>query len=365
MYESKTYDVVLADLLSRVPNTVDKREGSVIYDALAPCAAEIASFYAALDEIITETYVDTASLEGLILRAKERGIEYREAEAAQVIAEITVSNGEIKSGDRFFLADSGIAYTWDGTTSDDGSEYILIAEEMGTSSNISEGSLIYDGTAATVTRAVITDLQYPGRDAETADELRARYYADIGASPFGGNMADYREKALLISGVGGVQVRRAWDGAGTVKLLVVSSEYSVPSEDVINSVQDYFDPLDGEGAHTGAGMAPIGVEVTAAAPTATSVSISASVTLESGVQISDIETAAETAIREYLRDCVETWAQEGVCYVRLGRIFALLSALDGVVEPSDVAINGDSQTLVFDAEAIPVFESLTITEAST
>ena len=76
MYEAKTYDAVLTDLLSRVPDTVDKREGSVIYDALAPCAAEIASFYAALDEIITETYVDTASLEGLILRAKERGIEY-------------------------------------------------------------------------------------------------------------------------------------------------------------------------------------------------------------------------------------------------------------------------------------------------
>ena len=33
-----TYEELLRAMLDKVPNDVDKREGSVIYDALAPCA---------------------------------------------------------------------------------------------------------------------------------------------------------------------------------------------------------------------------------------------------------------------------------------------------------------------------------------
>ena len=33
-----TYEELLQAMLDRVPSDVDKREGSVIYDALAPCA---------------------------------------------------------------------------------------------------------------------------------------------------------------------------------------------------------------------------------------------------------------------------------------------------------------------------------------
>ena len=35
MWENMTYENILNDMLSRVPSNVDKREGSVIYDALA------------------------------------------------------------------------------------------------------------------------------------------------------------------------------------------------------------------------------------------------------------------------------------------------------------------------------------------
>ena len=42
MYERETYEEILKRLLAKVPSNVDKREGSVIWDALAPAAAEIA-----------------------------------------------------------------------------------------------------------------------------------------------------------------------------------------------------------------------------------------------------------------------------------------------------------------------------------
>ncbi|WP_338135931.1 hypothetical protein [Paenibacillus thiaminolyticus] len=49
MYENQTFDVILGRMLERVPDDVDKREGSVIYNACAPAAWELASLYAELD----------------------------------------------------------------------------------------------------------------------------------------------------------------------------------------------------------------------------------------------------------------------------------------------------------------------------
>ena len=42
MYEHITFDVILERMMDRVPNNIDKREGSIIYDALAPAAVELA-----------------------------------------------------------------------------------------------------------------------------------------------------------------------------------------------------------------------------------------------------------------------------------------------------------------------------------
>ncbi len=74
MYESMSFDVILRRMLDRIPNSFDKREGSVIYDALAPAAMEIMAMYIELENVLTEAFADTASREYLIRRATERGI---------------------------------------------------------------------------------------------------------------------------------------------------------------------------------------------------------------------------------------------------------------------------------------------------
>lgn len=74
MFENITYEMLLDRMLDRVPNTIDKREGSIIYDALAPAAVELQQMYIELDVILNETFADTASRTYLIRRAAERGI---------------------------------------------------------------------------------------------------------------------------------------------------------------------------------------------------------------------------------------------------------------------------------------------------
>ena len=65
-YEDITYDVILQRMLDRVPDNMDKREGSIIYDALAPAAVELQLMYIELDTILTETFADTAQRDYLV-----------------------------------------------------------------------------------------------------------------------------------------------------------------------------------------------------------------------------------------------------------------------------------------------------------
>ena len=74
MFEEYTFETILNSMMARVPNTLDKRQGSIIYNALAPIAVELQNMYINLDVILDETFADTASREYLIRRAQERGL---------------------------------------------------------------------------------------------------------------------------------------------------------------------------------------------------------------------------------------------------------------------------------------------------
>lgn len=69
MYEALTFEAILERMLGRVDDSFDKREGSVIYDALAPAAVELQSVYFELDRILQESFADTQSRDYQIGRA--------------------------------------------------------------------------------------------------------------------------------------------------------------------------------------------------------------------------------------------------------------------------------------------------------
>ncbi len=83
MYETNTFEYVLDRMLARVPSSLDKREGSIIYDALAPAAAELAQMYMELDVNLNLSFADTASGEFLERRAFDFGLYRRPAVPTQ------------------------------------------------------------------------------------------------------------------------------------------------------------------------------------------------------------------------------------------------------------------------------------------
>ena len=63
--EQKSYEELLAEVLGRIPDDADKREGSLIYTAVAPVCAELAQAYIRLAGDVDLLFYDTSEGEYL------------------------------------------------------------------------------------------------------------------------------------------------------------------------------------------------------------------------------------------------------------------------------------------------------------
>lgn len=74
MYENMTFENIMDRCLSRVSASVDKREGSIVYDAIAPAAAELAIMYIELAYLLDRAFPDTETGDDLTKKCRERSV---------------------------------------------------------------------------------------------------------------------------------------------------------------------------------------------------------------------------------------------------------------------------------------------------
>ena len=87
MYEEKTYENILESILERTDADMDKREGSILYDAAAPVAYHIMKMYFELQNFIDLVLPDTSAGEYLDRFAAAFHIQRKEAGKAVRIGE--------------------------------------------------------------------------------------------------------------------------------------------------------------------------------------------------------------------------------------------------------------------------------------
>ncbi len=345
MYESLTYENILQRMLDRIPNTIDKREGSVIFDALAPAAAELAQMYIQADVILNEAFADTASREYLIKRAAERGVVPASASKAIVRG---VFNIDVPIGSRFSLG--SLNYKVAEKIVD--CQFKLECETEGTEGNRNFGTLIPINYIDGLSHAEVTEILIPGEDEENTEQLRERYFATLDSQAFGGNITDYKEKVNEIKGVGGVKVYPVWSGGGTVKLVIINSQFDKPSDELISNVQTQIDPLENQG--NGVGIAPIGHIVTVEGVGIQTVNIETNITYKPDWTWNDIKDYVEKTIDEYLKELSKSWADNENLIVRISQLETRLLNVAGIIDISDTKLNGLEQNLLLDKDCIPV-----------
>lgn len=352
MYEAVTYDIILQRMIAKVleqnPN-IDTREGSIIFDALAPAAIELQNMYIELDVILDETFADTASREMLIKRAAERGIIPEPATKALLKGEFNI---DIPIGSRYSLEN----LNYIAIEKIEVGIYKLQCESFGIIGNQNFGTVIPIDYIEGLETAKLTELLIPGEDEEETEHLRGRYFGSLDSEAFGGNVTDYKEKTNAISGVGGIKVYPVWNGGGTVKLVIINSAFEKPSSTLIGTVQTAIDPIQNQGK--GVGIAPIGHVVTVAGVANTTVNIATTITYQEGWTWEDVKPHAEKAVDDYFKELASTWANNEALIVRISQIEIRLLNVSGIVDIAATTINGLEQNLALGADNIPVRGSL-------
>ena len=400
MFESRTYEALLASALSRVASPVDKREGSMVMNGVAPSMAELAQLYIAADFVLQATYILTAPREYLIKRAHDRNMDPYPASAAVYRAEFNI---EVPVGTRFSCEDLNFVVTARMDLEADtetGLSHQVTCETPGTVANSYGGTLIPVEYVQGLTRAELVELLIPGDDDEETEIFRQRVLDSFQSQAFGGNQADYTEKVRAMAGVGAVKVHPVWNGdidpaslipgaavtawyeatvgslsapvaawltavytaalakkltvGGTVRLVILASNNEAPSDILLNEIQTAVDPT--QNAGEGLGLAPIGHVVNVAGVTEETVNISFTLSYEAGWNWAAAKSYVEATIDGYFTDLVESWDTADHLTVRISqiesRILAECSAM--VSDITNTKINGVAQNLALDSDSIPV-----------
>lgn len=350
--------------------------------------------------IVNEVYADTASYYYLIKRAAENGVYPKEETNAVCKMVVSPSSTAIAIGDRFNLGDLNYEVTsvMDAATG----EYQVTCETAGIVGNQQLGSLLTIETKNDLNdmeTAELTEVLIPGEDEEDVEDFRERYYEGFSNISFCGNNPDYKERVSAIDGVGACKVIRMWEkgydpvkfipvaavtewigkqsvetvGAevfawlkavhdvakdklltvgGTVRVYIISSEYKAPSATLVQKVQNDVDPDDKTGE--GYGLAPIGHVVKVMGVKEIPVSVTVTAVYKNGYTFESLKSDMQSAIDGYFTELSADWSNEDNLVVRKSQIESRLLLIDGILDITDVKLNGASENVTLDEDAIPV-----------
>lgn len=377
--DEQDYEYILARYLGNVRDDVDKREGSIIWDSGAPCCIEIAIAYMYLQSMILNAFAASAQSPFLELRCEEQGITRDPATYAKRLGVFTNGQGgpySLVMGTEFStISETNLVnfrvievYTENGITVP--GSYILQCTEAGTIGNEYFGEIVPVLNLTGLATATLTDILVPGENDQDIEELRAEYFETVNQKPFGGNITEYRQFVEAIDGVGGTQIYPVWDGGGTVKISFIDSSFNAPSSTLIQEVQKAVDPhYNDEYAGMGLGTAPIGHVVTVVGATEFKVNIVASIELEQGYTLQQIQPSIKDSIKEYFLNLRKNWKKADdlnnySVEIIIARVRSAILNTIGVKNITDCTLNGDTVDIVLTEDStlqqLPVTGDITI-----
>lgn len=351
----KSADIIQNEMLDQIDKSYEKSKGYFLWDISKAIAIRIKDILYQLQEVANRLDVEQLSgseLERFIYQ--RTGIRRREATHAQGILSVK-GNGIIYRGS-FFETSGLIRYEALETTEIVGHANIkIISVSAGTIGNVPARTVTKMPVTITGISDCINENEISeGYEAETDEDLLARYYERIRTPATSGNIYHYRRWALEVAGVGDARVFPLWNGNNTVKVVIID-QYRLPaSDELVNNVQKYIDPgISG----TGEGQAPIGAFCTVVSAAAVEINITLDLILVPGYNISDVKSRIEEEIENYLASIA--FKESYLSYAVVG---ARILNVDGIHDYNDLLLNGEAHNIECEKHEVMVLGSVTLNE---
>jgi uncharacterized phage protein gp47/JayE len=239
---------MLTQVSEKYPN-LDTREGSVLFNALAPAAVETAVSYLDLAYVLNQSFILTADRRYLLMACYQMGMDVTDFDASAGVFKAEF-NAEVPIGSRWncdiynFTAINAI-----GLNSETGYyEYQMSCDTTGTVANSVTGDLSpIDYMGTDLTHARLTACLVEGENEATDDDIRLAYVEFVTSSVSDGNVAQYKRWCSSYDGIGKSKIFPLWNGDNTVKVSILTTS-NLPvdlSEDanLVEKFQEYLDPI--------------------------------------------------------------------------------------------------------------------------
>ena len=367
--EKYTYEYLMSYVMERVRDDVDKREGSIIYDSIAPAMYQLAEVILHIHASVKSAFIPYAGGEDLDNLAIVIGAERYKATYAVLEGEFTDKEGNpvaIQRGMRFSALDAETPINYTVGEKIGATTWEMIPDEIGIAGNVYLGNLIALQDVPNLSTARITKVLTLARDEETDELFRERVIATANRKPFGGNVADYDRVVRELSNVGEVQIYPTWDGGGTVLLSIVNAEYSPLTPTQVSDLQERIDPSP---QGTGVGLAPIGHTVTVRTPTEQEITISGTVALLPSYTLGQVLPEIQEKVQAYINELRERWGvpddmNNYNTTVYRSRILSAIVSVEGVDNVSNMRINGEATDLTLEqsstTQIIPKYKEVNL-----
>lgn len=355
MYEDKTTENLLTNMLAEVDDSYQKSVGFPIYDLLKAVAMTLNEYYHLMNDVANSLDVDHltgSKLERFIYQRK--GLKRKEATFASGLLEV-IGNGTVMAGDLFESA-GGIQFQATKSTVITGSSIIPVAATIsGPAGEVGANTVnMIPKTIQGITACTNPEAITGGYHAETDDSLRQRYYEALQKPATSGNIYHYMLWAKEVAGVGDAKVFPLWNGDNTVLVIIIDDEKQPADSELINRVQNYIDPnISG----TGSGQAPIGAYCTVKSADRKEISVSVKLKLIEGYGLSIVLETIKSNIVEYLKETA--FKQD---YISLGKISAVIIGSEGVDDYSDLRLNNQSGNIKVGEKEVAVLKEVTAIE---
>lgn len=351
MFEKLTPESIKNEILESLSGKIDTQEGSFANDMASPVSLAMWKIYASLDAIVSVFFPDENSGEFIDTWCSYHNIFRKTGTKAEVMLTITGANGKVvPKGTAFLNAESFSFLTAEDVKIIDGQASVLaVASETGMKYNVGSGEIDHPmvsvpGVTAVTNSAAATG----GSDPESDASLLKRLYARLQEPPTSGNINHYRQWALECEGVGEARVVSLWNGPGTVKVLITSEDKSPVDEVIIANTFAHIESL-----------RPVGAAVTVSTVENLDINITAEVSIDESTTLEKVTAEFNEAIDAYLKEI--SLVQYTVPYIRIGY---LLAGVDGVLDYSNLTINGDVANIAVGAEQVPKRGAVTLSEST-
>lgn len=362
-YFKETADDIHKRMIDEAPKDVSTIEGDIFWSTTRPCAEEIAkSKKVALLQVLKLGIVQTATGKFLDLKGEADGIPRKSGEASiQKILFVGVEGTIVSAGRKVStVADEdneAIEFLILKTVTIDSTGIATTVAEClktGKLGNVAQGKItVLTKNLNGIKQITNTEIVKEGVDDESDEDYLYRILENAQNPPTSGNIAHYKKWSKECIGVKSCKVVPLWDknngrdGNGTVKVIIVADENKAASDELIKYVKNHLDPYpEGEGR----GQAPIGSTVTVVSCIEKEIDITANVILMTGYTKDIVQNNFKKVLSQYLSEL----SFDSTTYISLARIGNVLLDTDGVVDYSDLKLNGSAENVNLSNEEIAV-----------